>query len=138
MLSGVVLLMSGLMGTHVLRGTNSSGALVLLGLVVLVMGVLSMAAQANEGLEASASVADERDAEQYAEYVRARDALAQKNLAAQRQAELEALFAQAPGARAEVDAVLARAGDGLTAAQRHALALDLARRAAFVTSPDKV
>lgn len=129
-LTGVLFLISGLMGTHVLRGTNSSGALVVVGLILLVLGTLSVASRVNEGAGESTAADDERDAEQYAEYVRARDALAKKNLEARRKAELERLLAEAPHARARVEAVLARAGDGLTDVQRHALAVDLARRAA--------
>jgi hypothetical protein len=128
MLSGVLVMVSGLMGTHVLVGTNSSEALVLVGLAAMVMGLLSVVARVHEGAGTSSPADAERDAEQYAEYLRARELLAQKHLSAKRAAELERL-AEVPQARAEVEAVLARAGDGLTDVQRHALAVDLVRRA---------
>jgi hypothetical protein len=129
-LTGLLFLVSGLMGTHVLRGTNSSGALVVVGLILMVVGTLSVASRVNEGAQDGITADDERDAEQYAEYVRARDALAKKTLEVKRKEELERLLAEAPHARAQVDAVLSRAGDGLSDVQRHALAVDLARRAA--------
>jgi hypothetical protein len=129
MLSGVLVMVSGLMGTHVLVGTNSSEALVLVGLAAMVMGLLSVVARVHEGAGTSSPADAERDAEQYAEYLRARELLAQKHLSAKRAAELERLLAEVPQARAEVEAVLARAGDGLTDVQRHALAVDLVRRA---------
>ncbi len=128
MLSGVLLILGGLSGTRVLVGTNSSGALVLVGAVVLFVGLLSLGSQVDEGLAESSDAARERDEEQYAEYERAKAALQAKNLALQRAADLEAAFAEAPEARQQVDALLARAGDDLTAAQRHELAIDLARR----------
>lgn len=136
MLIGLAFVVGGLSGSLVLRGSNSSLALVVLGLVMIAVQasiVFLRLVTGTTGPTRSTAleqlVADrERDAEQYAEYLRARDALVEKNLALQRHRELERLFASAPSARAEVEALLARVGAGLSTEQRHALAVDVAQR----------
>lgn len=131
MLSGLLLVVGGLSGTRVLVGTDSSGALVVVGGAVLLFGLMAMFSRASEATNEINDADAERDEEQYAEYQRARQALLEKGRAEQlrqRQVEAQRLLAAHPAAREEVAATLGRAGEGLSEEQRAALTLDLARR----------
>jgi hypothetical protein len=100
-LIGGLFLFGGLSGGMVLRGTGSSGALALVGLVMMVIGFISLSKGGNsgDGFEATPSEADrERDAEQWAVYQRVRA----EQAAAAAQAEQEA-EAQAEGAYDDED-----------------------------------
>lgn len=138
MFMGVVMVLGGLSGTLVLRGTGSSGLLALLGVVLFVVGLMQLGANAGGETSSSADFSDpERDAEQWAEYERSKRAVAEKIAAAKAKATAAArpiedqttsdLIAATPGAKERIDAIVAAAGS-LTAEQILALRADLAQR----------
>ncbi len=153
-LTGVLFLIGGLSGSLVLRGTSSSGALALVGVVLLVIGVVSLGKQSDGagGYAAEPSEYDrERDAEQWAEYQRvraeqAKQAQAEAKVWADLQAEeeaarpwepdpndprtqrLNAIFLTTPGAREQVGEVIERTRHHLDADAQLNLALETARR----------
>lgn len=151
--TGVLFLIGGLSGSLVLRGTGSSGALALIGVVLLVMGVVSLNKQdGHGGYAAEPSEYDrERDAEQWAEYQRSRakqaaEAQAEQKVWEQLQAEeeaarpwepdpddprtqrLQAIFLTTPGAREQVWELMERTKTQLDADAQLNLALETARR----------
>lgn len=68
---GVLFILGGLSGAMVLRGTGSSGALVVVGIIFVVLGIAKSAAQGGD-LGGGKSEADlERDEEMLDEYRRA-------------------------------------------------------------------
>jgi len=151
--TGVLFLIGGLSGSLVLRGTGSGGALALVGVVLLVMGVVSMGKQDGSGGYATepSEYDRERDAEQWAEYQRARakqaaEAQVEQQQWEQLQAEeeaarpwepdpadprtqrLHAIFLTTPGAREQVSEVMERTRSHLDADAQLNLALETARR----------
>jgi hypothetical protein len=140
-LIGVFFVIGGLSGSLVLRGTGSSGALAVVGLVLIVLGVVQLgrgpSTQTSAHVE-SALADRERDEEQWAEYRRARDAVAartqqheqQQAALAEKRAELDRLLQAAPHARPPVDALLERTKSVLDPTERLDVALETARRIA--------
>ncbi|MBL8957631.1 MAG: hypothetical protein JNK82_43050 [Myxococcaceae bacterium] len=155
---GALFMMGGLSGSFVLKGTGSSGALALVGLVMLVIGIISVGKAREGGDQFESSLAAqpteyerERDAEQMAEYRKARLEQAKKAQAAEqararvaateelarpwapdpsdpRAQRLEAIYLVAPAAREHVAQVLGAARAHLDADAQLNLALETARR----------
>lgn len=141
LLVGIMFVIGGVSGSLVLRGTNSGGALAVVGLVLIVVGVVQLGSGAPiarsqylESLEADR----ERDAEQWAEYRRTMDAAAartqqheqQQAALSEKRAELNRLLQAAPHTRPEVDALLERTQSVLSPTERLDVALETARRIA--------
>ena len=133
-ITGALFVFSGLSGGMVLRGTGSSGALALVGVVMIVIGVIQAAIKsgANSGSEGgSVNFSDpERDQEQWAEYQRSKTALASKSGHPALPADITALIAATPGAAAEIKEVLDRTKGHLDAAQTQEMVAATAKRLA--------
>jgi hypothetical protein len=151
--TGVLFLIGGLSGTVALRGTGSSGALAVVGIILIIFGAISLGKD-NGGSDYSAEPTEadrERDAEQWAEYqrVRAEQAREQQAEARAQAAEeaaeelarpwapdpndprtqrLEAIFMMHPAARDQVDEVISRTRQHLDPDAQLNLALETARR----------
>jgi hypothetical protein len=122
---GILFILGGLSGTLVLRGTGSGLALAFLGVVYLIIGIARMSA-GSDGYRAEPSEADrERDAEQWAEYERAKAKLAARET---QKRELEALLAATPAAKQTVDEVVERTKKHLSEDEQLALAIETAKR----------
>jgi predicted homoserine dehydrogenase-like protein len=124
---GVLFLIGGLSGSLVLRGTGSSGALALVGLVMIVIGVIQVG-NGNQG-QASESFQDtERDQEQMEEYQRAKAENARKSGKLVLPDEVATLIGNTPGAAAQIDEVVSRTKGHLDAAQTQELVRETAKR----------
>src|SRR3954470_4421447 len=110
---GVLFVIGGLSGGLVLRGTGSSGALAVVGLVMIVIGFVQVAngqsgGGGGGGNERVSFEDPERDREMMAEYERAKAANAAKSGQVALPAEIAALIASTPGAQKEIDGLLQR------------------------------
>ena len=126
-------LIGGLSGSLVLRGTGSSGALAVVGVVMIIVGAVQMASRSGGSLDGAAdggmSFSDpERDQEQWEEYQRSKAALAARSAAPALPPEIEAMIASTPGARAQIDDLLNRTRGHLEPAQTQQVVIDTAKR----------
>lgn len=132
-ITGVLFLIGGLSGGLVLRGTGSSGALALVGVVMIVIGVVQVSSGNgnNSGTSDGGSVNfsdPERDREQWEEYQRAKAANAARSNAPVLPPEIVAMIDSTPGAKAQIDEILARTKGHLDAAQTQEMVISTAKR----------
>lgn len=132
-ITGVLFLIGGLSGSLVLRGTGSSGALALVGVVMIVVGVVQVSSGngANTGSSDGGSVNfsdPERDREQWEEYQRAKAANAARSNAPALPPEIVAMISSTPGAKAQIDELLARTRGHLDARQTEEMVISTAKR----------
>ena len=127
---GVLFLIGGLSGGMVLRGTGSSGALALVGVVMIVIGVVQVSSGSGGhtgGTDVNFSD-PERDREQMEEYERAKAANAARSNAPVLPAEITSMINSTPGAKAQIDDLLARTKGHLDAAQTQEMVINTAKR----------
>jgi len=130
-ITGVLFLIGGLSGSLVLRGTGSSGALALVGVVMIVVGVVQVSSGANAGSSDGGSVNfsdPERDREQWEEYQRAKAANAARSNAPVLPPEITAMINSTPGAKAQIDELLTRTRGHLDARQTEEMVISTAKR----------
>lgn len=127
-LTGVLFIIGGASGSLVLRGTGSSGALALVGVVMLVIGVVQLASGGNQPGPSEGFADVERDREQMEEYERTKARIAEAQRQQPISEEAKALIAKTPGADAEIKELVKRTKDHLTTEQVRALVLETAQR----------
>jgi hypothetical protein len=119
LLYGVFCIIGGLTGTLVLRGTGSSFALVLAGIVFVIIGFARMNGSEHGARPTQDDV--ERDEAQWAEYQQAK----LKNF---KNSALQQLIDATPGAQATVQELMERTKAHLSGEEQLDLALETAKR----------
>ena len=130
-ITGVLFLIGGLSGGLVLRGTGSSGALAVVGVVMIVIGIVQVSSGSNSGAGSGSDVSfedPERDREQMEEYERAKAANAARSNQPVLPPEIAAMIAATPGAKAQIDEVLERTKGHLDAAQTQEMVINTAKK----------
>lgn len=128
MIMGVLFIVGGLSGSFVLKGTNSGGALALVGGVLLVIGIVSLSGAQSAGGATQDELEHDRAEDQWAEYQRAKQAAAAKQKQAAKVETLTKLVEATPGADAEIAQLLEKTKDHLDPRQQLALAIETAQR----------